>query len=138
LPKHVVEIVKDKKSKFHLFRLAKSPIHGKGLFATTDIPKNTLIVQYTGQKIGRKEADIREDIHYEKGKLWLFEINRNWYIDAEIRGGIAKYVNHSKKPNCYTDVRKGEIWYRASKTIKKKEELTIDYCADLPGKPQQK
>ena len=38
--------------------------------------------------------------------------------------------NHSCQPNCYIDIKGGVIWIRASRTIRKGEELTYDYNTD--------
>jgi len=120
------------KSKTHLVRKGPSRIHGTGVFARRTIPKNTRILHYNGEKIPVEECRRREKRHIKEGTLWIFEINRRWFVDASMGGGTAKYVNHSKQPNCWIDIRKGEIWYCASKTLLPGQELTIDYGTKLP------
>ena len=44
-----------------------------------------------------------------------------------VGGNIARFVNHSCRPNCYIDIKKGVIWIRAARTIRRGEELTYDY-----------
>src|SRR5690349_17005616 len=41
--------------------LRRSPIHGLGAFALTDIPKGTRVIEYTGEKVSNAEADRRYD-----------------------------------------------------------------------------
>ena len=48
-------------------------------------------------------------------------------IDAGVGGNIARFVNHSCSPNCYIDIKNGIIWIRASRRIRKGEELTYHY-----------
>ena len=48
-------------------------------------------------------------------------------------GNIARSVNHSCTPNCYTIVRGDTIWIVAARNIRKGEELTYDYSTDGPG-----
>jgi len=116
-----------------MIKKKKSQIHGYGVFATRPITKNTKVVQYTGEKISSRECDRREIIYEKRGEVWTFELSSRWYIDAAVGGGVAKYVNHSNSPNCWIDIKKGEIWYRASRCIKSGEELTVDYGTPIPN-----
>ena len=46
---------------------------------------------------------------------------------------MARFVNHSCRPNCYIDITKGTIWIRAAKTIRKGQELTYPYNTEGEG-----
>ena len=48
-------------------------------------------------------------------------------------GNVARFINHSCHPNCYIDIKKGIIWIRAARNIRKGEELTYDYNTDGEG-----
>jgi SET domain-containing protein len=89
----------------------RSRIHGWGVYATSKISKNTRIIDYAGQKISNQES----------------------LIDAGVGGNVARFINHSCRPNCYIDIKKGVIWIRASRTIRKGEELTYHYNTDGEG-----
>ena len=39
----------------------------------------------------------------------------------------ARYLNHSCRPNCETDIVKGKVYIYAKRNIKSGEELTYDY-----------
>ena len=54
-------------------------------------------------------------------------MNNRWVIDAHVGGNVARYINHSCKPNCYSWVKDGVIWIRAARNIKPGEELSYDY-----------
>jgi len=111
----------------------KSKIAGWGVFATESIPKNKRIVSYTGEKISNKESLKRERKYIQKGHIWCFKLTNRTVIDAGVGGNIARFINHSCKPNCYIEIKDGVIWVRAAKTIKKGAELNYDYNTDGEG-----
>ena len=108
----------------------KSRIAGWGVYATERIPKNKRIIDYQGEKITHKESLERENKYLEKGRIWCFTLNRRWVIDAGVGGNIARFINHSCTPNCYTMVKGDTIWIVAARNIRKGEELTYDYSTD--------
>ncbi len=50
--------------------------------------------------------------------------------DAAVGGNVARYINHSCKPNCYTQIFGETIWIIAARNIRKGEELTYNYMTD--------
>ena len=100
----------------------KRGINGFGLFTTVPIKKGTFIIEYVGELISADEADRR-------GGQYLFEINSKWTIDGKSRTNLARYINHSCRPNCESDTneRKKQITITAIKNIKAGEELHYDY-----------
>jgi SET domain-containing protein len=107
----------------------KSKLHGFGVFALETINKNKRIIDYAGELINNKQSESREDRYLSKGCIWVFRVNRNWSRDAAIGGNIARFINHSCTPNCWieVDAKTKTIWVRASKQIRKGQELTYDY-----------
>jgi len=100
-----------------------SSIHGKGIFALTDIPEEELIMVIKGEVITGKECERREE---EENNVYIFW-NGRYYIDT-INTDKIKYINHNCDPNCYVDDRDKETLNLISlREIKKGEELTIDY-----------
>jgi uncharacterized protein len=108
----------------------RSKLHGWGVFAAERIPKNKRITYYAGEKISHRESLKRESAYLERGRIWCFKLNRRWVIDAGVGGNIARFINHSCKPNCYVHILDGVIWIRAARTIAPGEELTYDYNTD--------
>ncbi|MDA1093041.1 MAG: SET domain-containing protein-lysine N-methyltransferase [Acidobacteria bacterium] len=108
-------------------RRKRSNLHGWGVFVLEDINKNKRIVTYDGEKITSKESADREDLYLRRGEIWCFRINRRWVIDANVNGNVARFINHSCRPNCYSNVIDGIIWVIAGKTLKAGDELTYDY-----------
>lgn len=93
---------------------------GLGLFAVEDIKKGACIIEYVGRVISKEEE-------YKSNSLYLFEINSKKTIDGRDRSNIARYVNHSCRPNVEPEIYKGQVFYMAKKNIKAGEELTFDY-----------
>ena len=104
-----------------------SRITGWGVYALTPINKNKRIVDYAGEKITAAEADRREQRYQAKGRIWCFTINRRWVRDAAVGGNIARFINHSCRPNCYVEIAGDTIWIRAARHIRRGEELSYDY-----------
>lgn len=96
-----------KKRKKHV-KFERSAIHGWGLYADENIGINELIIEYVGEKVRQKVADMRE-IRYEKqgvGSSYLFRMMDDEIVDATKKGGIARFINHSCDPNCTAKIIK--------------------------------
>ena len=105
------------------YRIGRSKT-GLGLFATKPIKKGTKIIRYFGPMLDcRKEKDDAVENKY------LFQINGRWTIDGSVRKNIARYINHSCRPNAESDVsaRKRTVHIRAIKNIAPGEEINYDY-----------
>ena len=111
----------------------RSKLHGWGVFAEQRITKNTRIIDYAGQKISHQESLKREHRYMKKGLIWCFQINRRWVRDAARGGNVARFINHSCRPNCYIHIVDGTIWIRAARTIRTGEELSYHYNTDGEG-----
>ena len=93
---------------------------GKGLFALQEIPKGVCIIEYTGREISEAEQ-------YTSRSKYLFEVGKNKMIDGNTKTNIAKYINHSCRPNCEPDGPYGRMFIFSKRKIKAGEELTYDY-----------
>jgi uncharacterized protein len=93
---------------------------GLGLFAKVDIPKGARIVPYTGERIRR------DDIERHKGR-YLFTLNDKWTIDGRSRTNLARYANHSCRPNAESITTAKKIWIIAKRKIKAGDEITYNY-----------
>ena len=106
----------------------QSRLHGYGVFAAEVIAKNKRIIDYAGELVLNSESVEREVRYLEEGCIWVFRVNRRWSRDAAVNGNIARFINHSCRPNCWWEVVDKTIWIRASRTIQPGEELTYDYA----------
>ena len=96
---------------------------GLGLFATAAIEKGAFIIEYRGRRIANAEATRLE----ARGARFLYEINRRWTVDGSNRRNLARYANHSCRPNAESDIIKGKVILRAIRNIKPGDEITYDY-----------
>jgi hypothetical protein len=99
---------------------------GLGLFATHSIRRGTWVVEYTGPLLPNAEATKKEDI----GARYLFEVNNRWTIDGAPRTNIARYANHSCKPNMESEIIGHRVFLRAIRSIEPGDELTYNYGRD--------
>jgi uncharacterized protein len=106
----------------------RSKLHGYGVFAVEPISKNRRVIDYAGELIPNSVSAAREDRYRAEGCIWVFRINRRWSRDANVGGNVARFINHSCRPNCWFEVDGRTIWIRASRRIVAGEELTYDYC----------
>jgi uncharacterized protein len=102
--------------------IRSSAIHAAGCYTTSRIPKGVKVVEYTGPRITKDEADER----FKDSKItYLFGIGDGSKV---ISGhGMAMYINHSCDPNCETDELNGRVWIISLRNIAPGEELTYDY-----------
>jgi uncharacterized protein len=116
------------------FRVGRSRT-GLGLFATKPIEKRTIIVEYKGRRITNAEADRLE----AQNSRYMYELNSRWTVDGSSRSNVARYANHSCRPNAESDVllgpralgrKGGMVIIRAIRNIEPGDEITYDYGKD--------
>ncbi len=96
---------------------------GLGLFATALIEKGALIIEYRGHRIANALAKRLE----ARGNRYMFELNSRWTLNGSNRRNIARYANHSCRPNAESDIVRGKVILRAIREIGAGEEITYDY-----------
>ena len=109
-----------------LYKIKKSNIDKKGLYASKDIRIGTRIIQYKGKIISNTEVEQNPKFDNERD-IYLFDINTKYSLDGDFSWNTAWLINHSCDPNCEVDGSGYKIWVTAIKDIKKNEELTYDY-----------
>ncbi len=110
------------------YAVRRSPIHGRGVFALTAIPRGTRLMEYLGERISHDEADRRyAEEHENSPHTMLFAVNDEVVIDATRRGSSARFINHSCSPNCEAIEEEGRIFIETIRTVQAGQELTYDY-----------
>ena len=104
-------------------KIDRSGIHRWGVFAEQFIPKGRKVIEYTGERISRRETKKRSEREFN----YLFTLDAYWTIDGSVGGSGAEYINHCCEPNCYSYIINDHILYMAKNDIHPGEELTIDY-----------
>ncbi|OHT07100.1 SET domain containing protein [Tritrichomonas foetus] len=111
----------------------KSAIQGWGLFALEPISADSFICEYTGDMIRSRVADLREKKYENQGlpHMYLFRIDEEYVVDATVKGGKARFLNHSCHPNCRSKIINisgtQTISFYALKNIKPHDEITFNY-----------
>lgn len=97
-----------------MFKVKRSTIHGRGVFATESIHKGTCIGKYSGPKTHSDGSYV----------LWVPRCGGSL---VGIKGtNSLRFVNHSRKPNAaFFDVE-----LIALRNITPGEEITFDYGLD--------
>jgi hypothetical protein len=108
--------------------IRKSPINGKGCFATRRFEKGRKIAEYAGERITTKEAERRAA---SRRVLRICAIDRRWSLDGARGGNGTHYINHSCRPNSYMRITRGHILFMALRDIRPGEEITLDYETTL-------
>lgn len=110
-----------------------SSIHGRGVRARVVVPVGTRVIEYTGERITKAEAERRESLRLARGRrggddcVYIFELNARHDLDGRTRRNVARLINHSCAPNCRAETIRGRIWIIARREIPAGEELTFDY-----------
>ena len=102
--------------------IRSSSIHAAGCYTTSPIGKGVKVVEYTGPRISKRQADAR---FKDSTITYLFGVGDGSTV---INGfGMAMYINHSCDPNCETEELNGRVWVMSLRAIAPGEELTYDY-----------
>lgn len=110
----------------------RSRIHGLGLFCLRDVSAGEMLIEYAGEVIRVSVADIRERRYEAQGiGCYMFRCSNDSVIDATTCGNVARFINHSCEPNCYSrQIIVDGRWHIvifALRDICCGEELTYDY-----------
>jgi uncharacterized protein len=100
--------------------VVKRATTGLGLFAIEPILPHKRIIEYIGPLISNKEVE-------DKVGKYFFGVNTKWSIDGSARSNLARYINHSCRPNAEAFISGRRIWIWSRRSIKAGEEITINY-----------
>ncbi|KZM23189.1 histone-lysine N-methyltransferase [Ascochyta rabiei] len=105
------------KKRKKLVKFDRSAIHNWGLYAEENIAANDMIIEYVGDRVRQRVADLREAKYDMQGvgSSYLFRIDEDTVIDATKMAKIIR-VDNSKRIVIY-----------ALRDISQDEELTYDY-----------
>lgn len=105
-------------------RIAKSKIHGRGLYALKNIPARRKIGSMAGEiitkKAARKKAKLNESIS-------IVELWNGKALDASTTNNELCFINHCCQPNTYMRTFGNHVEFYALRSIQPDEELTCNY-----------
>src|ERR1041384_4028960 len=79
--------------------VARSRIHGLGLFAGEDIEWGRRLIEYRGQLLLEKEVKRRQRFYDSIGFTCLMQFADGQGIDGVVGGNESRFINHSTQPN---------------------------------------
>lgn len=116
---------------------------GFGLRAGSAISAEAFIYEYIGEVVEESDFQKRMRRYHDERipHFYFMMLQRDEYLDATKRGGIARFINHSCNPNCYVAKWHVGKHYRmgifSQRDILKGEELTFNYNVDRYGNEAQ-
>ncbi len=124
-----------------MYRVKRSPVHGRGVFAATAIARGTKIIEYRGERVTNDDAENRGPSDPDDAfHTFLFSLSDGKFtLDANVRGNAARFINHHCQPNC----KSGEeveangrlrVYIYARRNIAAGEELNYDYRLTWEGR----
>ena len=109
-----------------LYKVKKSNIDKRGLYASKNIKPGEKVIEYVGKLITKKETE--ENPKFDNGKaIYLFNLNNRYDLDGDFTYNTARLINHSCNPNCEVESKGLKLWISSIRDIKKNEELSYDY-----------
>ena len=114
-----------------------SEIHGRGVYATCFIAKETRIIEYVGQIIDKQESERRglsqhaKSVQTGDAAVYIFTLSKNFDIDGNVPWNTARLINHSCSPTCEAWIEGRRIFIHSLRDIDAGEELTFDYGFDV-------
>ena len=113
---------------------------GFGVFSLEEIKKDEFVCEYVGEIIDKNTAYEKiERNKLRKRNNYVLQVREvyenmvvNTFIDAEEKGNVSRFINHSCNPNMYFDIVRinhftPQIAFYAKRDIEIGEELTFSY-----------
>ena len=99
--------------------------HGKGLFASKDIPTDMVIWRFDDVKFTANPTSPKERRH-------ALQVGDHEYWDEAPEGSPdywSNFIDHSRDPNArfVFDMENKRAWFKATRPIKTDEEIFIKY-----------
>ncbi|KAK6457180.1 uncharacterized protein RJT20DRAFT_117255 [Scheffersomyces xylosifermentans] len=131
------------KKQYASVSVIQTELKGYGLRADKTISENSFIYEYIGEVID-EETFRKRMIEYDAKNFkhfYFMMLKNDSFIDATLKGSLARFCNHSCSPNAYVDKwvvgDKLRMGIFAKRTIMKGEEITFDYNVDRYGAQSQ-
>lgn len=104
-------------------KTARSPIEGRGVFASAAIHRRSKIGEVTGDLIPLREARRRARTGC---RICLVDVSDSRALDCT-KGNLLRLLNHSCRPNAFLRIFRNRVEVYARRDIVTNEEITVDY-----------
>jgi uncharacterized protein len=95
-------------------------VTGLGLLTMQPIRSGKRVIEYVGPVV------TTEAVGRSRGK-YFFRIDEGYALDGSARGNLARYINHSCRPNAEAFVYGRRVWIYSKRALGAGEQITIDY-----------
>ena len=121
----------EKLSRYPRLFIARSKIHGMGLFAGEDIEWGRRVIDFQGTPLSIAQAKRRQRFYDSIGFSCLMQFADGLGIDGISGANESRFINHSLHPNLGA-IREGKwrIVFYSLDYISKSDELTFNYGFD--------
>lgn len=99
-----------------------------------------MVIEYRGKIINNSTTNEREKLYHSQGKhsTYFFRIDKETMIDSTKKGNVARLINHSCAPNCFSRIMavdgvENRIALFAKRDIEAGEEITYHYRLTKEG-----
>jgi uncharacterized protein len=118
-------------SKYPQLFVARSRIHGLGLFAGEDIEWGRRVIEYQGERLSSKEVRRRQRFYDSIGFTCLVQFSDGFGLDGILGGNESRFINHAQEPNlgAVREDKWGLVFYSLD-DIGQGDELTFNYGFD--------
>jgi SET domain-containing protein len=118
-------------AKYPRLFIARSKIHGLGLFAGEDIEWGRRIIEFEGQPLSMKEVKRRQKFYDSIGFTCLIQFSDGLGVDGIAGSNEARFINHSQQANLGAlREDKWRIVFYSLDDVRQGEELTFNYGFD--------
>lgn len=93
---------------------------GLGLVTLLPIRAGRRVIEYVGPIV------TTEVVERSRGK-YFFSIDEDHAIDGSARSNLARYINHSCRPNAEAFIYGRRVWIYSKLALRAGEQITIDY-----------
>jgi len=90
------------------------------LYAEEPIPGGRFVVEYWGPVVPDEEAQ-------RIGGRYLFDLENGRHILGGIKENVARYANHSCRPNCEVRIAGDRVFLWSVRAIRAGDQITYDY-----------
>jgi hypothetical protein len=119
--------------------LRRTGERGFGLYVKEFVPRGSLIHEYLGEVINTVEMmqRLEEYTQLESSNFYILTVGRDSHCDAGRKGSLARFLNHSCDPNCFSRLWEipGQVpreGLYAKYDLHEGTELTFDYLMEAP------
>lgn len=93
---------------------------GLGLLTMLPVRAGKRVIEYVGPIV------TMEAVRRSRGK-YFFGLDEGHAVDGSARSNLARYINHSCRPNAEAFICGRRVWVYSKRVLRAGEEITIDY-----------